>query len=144
MKESRLVLSMFSIWMASGAVPMHNSGYDGGQVGGGGGYTDYNRGGGDFGGRSDFGGGYNDRGSYGQNVGGGGAAMGYTSSQPMSGYGPTGGAVGGYGQPAAVDYGRTDYGRTAEFGQRTDYGNRGDFPGILSISDFHCFLELSV
>lgn len=105
-------------------LPVHNMGYDGSAAGGGG-YTDYNRGGGDFGGRGDFGGGYNDRGGYGQNVGG--AAMGYTSSAPMGGYGPTGGAVGGYGPTGAVDYGRTDYGRTADFGGRTDYGNR-DFP----------------
>ncbi|XP_058801934.1 TATA-binding protein-associated factor 2N-like isoform X5 [Phymastichus coffea] len=100
-------------------------GYDG-TAAGGGGYTDYNRGGGDFGGRNDFSGGYNDRGGYGQNVGG--AAMGYTSTAPMGGYGPAGGAVGGYGPQGAVDYGRQDYGRTAEFGARTDYANRGEFP----------------
>ncbi|XP_032453458.1 RNA-binding protein 4.1 isoform X16 [Nasonia vitripennis] len=105
-------------------LPIHNVGYDGAAAGGGG-YTDYNRGGGDFSGRGDFSGGYNDRGGYGQNVGG--AAMGYTSTAPMGGYGPAGGAVGGYGPTGAVDYGRTDYGRTAEFGARTDYGNRGEF-----------------
>ncbi|XP_023248517.1 glycine-rich cell wall structural protein 1.8 [Copidosoma floridanum] len=107
-------------------LPIHNSGYEGSVGGGGGGYQDYNRGGGDFGGRGDFGGGYNDRGGYGQNVGG--AAMGYTSTAPMGGYGPAGGTVGGYGPTAAVDYGRTDYGRTADFGARTDYGTRGEFP----------------
>ncbi|XP_058801936.1 RNA-binding protein 4.1-like isoform X7 [Phymastichus coffea] len=106
-------------------LPIHNVGYDG-TAAGGGGYTDYNRGGGDFGGRNDFSGGYNDRGGYGQNVGG--AAMGYTSTAPMGGYGPAGGAVGGYGPQGAVDYGRQDYGRTAEFGARTDYANRGEFP----------------
>lgn len=106
-------------------LPIHNSGYDGSAPGGG--YQDYNRGGGDFGGRNDFGGGggggYNDRAGYGQNSGN--AAMGYTSSAPMSGYGPSGGA--GYGPSGAVDYGRNDYNRPADFGARTDYGNRGEF-----------------
>ncbi|XP_076291265.1 uncharacterized protein LOC143214296 isoform X7 [Lasioglossum baleicum] len=89
------------------------------------GYTDYNRGAGDFSGRgADFGTGYTDRGAYGQNVGS--AAMGYTSTAPGmgGGYGPATGAVGGYGPTATADYGRTaDYTRAAEFGARTDYGN---------------------
>ncbi|XP_012216601.1 uncharacterized protein [Linepithema humile] len=95
------------------------------------GYTDYNRGAGDFSGRgTDFGTGYADRGAYGQNMGG--AAMGYTSTAPGmgGGYGPAAGAVGGYGPTGAADYGRTaDYGR-ADFGARTDYvgsGMAGDF-----------------
>lgn len=117
-------------------LPIHNAGgYDGAAPGGGGGggYQDYNRGGGDFGGRGDFGG-YNDRGGYGQNMGGG--AMGYQSSAPMGGgYGPQGGAVGGYGPQGGVEYGRTDYGRTAEFGARQDYGNR-EFPSNL-LSFYH-------
>ncbi|XP_076375519.1 uncharacterized protein LOC117219411 isoform X8 [Megalopta genalis] len=102
------------------------------------GYTDYNRGAGDFSGRgADFGTGYTDRGAYGQNVGS--AAMGYTSTAPGmgGGYGPATGAVGGYGPTATADYGRTaDYTRAADFGARTDYefpfavvggGMTGDF-----------------
>ncbi|XP_076639964.1 uncharacterized protein LOC143351838 isoform X7 [Colletes latitarsis] len=97
------------------------------------GYTDYNRGAGDFSGRgADFGTGYTDRGAYGQNVGN--AAMGYTSTAPGmgGGYGPATGAVGGYGPTGTADYGRTaDYSRAAEFGARTDYvvggGMTGDF-----------------
>ncbi|KAK1128081.1 hypothetical protein K0M31_003564 [Melipona bicolor] len=107
----------------------------GGPVRGGGvatGYTDYNRGAGDFSGRgADFGTGYTDRGAYGQNVGS--AAMGYTSTAPGmgGGYGPATGAVGGYGPTGTADYGRTDYSRAADFGARTDYvvggGMTGDF-----------------
>ncbi|CAL7951280.1 unnamed protein product [Xylocopa violacea] len=96
------------------------------------GYTDYNRGAGDFSGRgADFGTGYTDRGAYGQNVGS--AAMGYTSTAPGmgGGYGPATGAVGGYGPTGTADYGRTDYSRAADFGARTDYvvggGMTGDF-----------------
>ncbi|XP_076754016.1 uncharacterized protein LOC143425250 isoform X4 [Xylocopa sonorina] len=107
----------------------------GGPMRGGGvatGYTDYNRGAGDFSGRgADFGTGYTDRGAYGQNVGS--AAMGYTSTAPGmgGGYGPATGAVGGYGPTGTADYGRTDYSRAADFGARTDYvvggGMTGDF-----------------
>lgn len=108
-------------------LPIQLVGYDGSAAGGvATGYTDYNRGAGDFSGRgTDFGAGYADRGAYGQNVGG--AAMGYTSTAPGmgGGYGPAAGAVGGYGPTGAADYGRTaDYGR-ADFGARTDYGNHG-------------------
>ncbi|KMQ96668.1 rna-binding protein 14 [Lasius niger] len=107
-------------------LPIQLVGYDGSAAGGvATGYTDYNRGAGDFSGRgADFGTGYADRGAYGQNVGG--AAMGYTSTAPGmgGGYGPAAGAVGGYGPTGAADYGRTaDYGR-ADFGARTDYGNQ--------------------
>ncbi|XP_050460717.1 RNA-binding protein 4.1-like isoform X2 [Cataglyphis hispanica] len=113
-------------------LPIQLVGYDGSAAGGvATGYTDYNRGAGDFSGRgADFGTGYADRGAYGQNVGG--AAMGYTSTAPGmgGGYGPAAGAVGGYGPTGAADYGRTaDYGR-ADFGARTDYvggGMAGDF-----------------
>ncbi|XP_032679404.1 RNA-binding protein 4.1-like isoform X2 [Odontomachus brunneus] len=106
-------------------LPIQLVGYDGSAAGGvATGYTDYNRGAGDFSGRgADFSTGYADRGAYGQNVGG--AAMGYTSTAPGmgGGYGPATGAVGGYGPTGAADYGRTaDYGR-ADFGARTDYGN---------------------
>lgn len=120
-------------------VPIQHVGYDGSATGGGG-YTDYgNRGAGDFNRGGDFGGGYSDRGQYGQSVGG--AAMGYTSSAPMGGYGQPGGTVGGYGAPSTVDYGRTDYGRTADFGARTDYGSRGnDFPSTVY---FNIYWELS-
>ncbi|EFN76369.1 RNA-binding protein 14 [Harpegnathos saltator] len=108
-----------------GVLPIQLVGYDGSAAGGvATGYTDYNRGAGDFSGRgADFSTGYADRGAYGQNVSG--AAMGYTSAAPGmgGGYGPATGAVGGYGPTGATDYGRTaDYGR-ADFGARTDYGN---------------------
>ncbi|XP_076375516.1 uncharacterized protein LOC117219411 isoform X5 [Megalopta genalis] len=120
-------------------LPIQLVGYDGSAAGGvATGYTDYNRGAGDFSGRgADFGTGYTDRGAYGQNVGS--AAMGYTSTAPGmgGGYGPATGAVGGYGPTATADYGRTaDYTRAADFGARTDYefpfavvggGMTGDF-----------------
>lgn len=106
-------------------LPIQLVGYDGSAAGGvATGYTDYNRGAGDFSGRgADFGTGYTDRGAYGQNVGS--AAMGYTSTAPGmgGGYGPATGAVGGYGPTGTADYGRTDYSRAADFGARTDYGN---------------------
>ncbi|XP_043507446.1 spidroin-2-like isoform X6 [Frieseomelitta varia] len=101
------------------------------------GYTDYNRGAGDFSGRgADFGTGYTDRGAYGQNVGS--AAMGYTSTAPGmgGGYGPATGAVGGYGPTGTADYGRTDYSRAADFGARTDYGNYGVVGGGMT-GDFN-------
>lgn len=108
-------------------LPIQLVGYDGSAAGGvATGYTDYNRGAGDFSGRgADFGTGYTDRGAYGQNVGS--AAMGYTSTAPGmgGGYGPATGAVGGYGPTGTADYGRTDYSRAADFGARTDYGNGG-------------------
>ncbi|XP_053987235.1 RNA-binding protein 4-like isoform X4 [Hylaeus anthracinus] len=115
-------------------LPIQLVGYDGSAAGGvATGYTDYNRGAGDFSGRgADFGTGYTDRGAYGQNVGN--AATGYTSTAPGmgGGYGPATGAVGGYGPTGTADYGRTaDYSRAAEFGARTDYvvggGMTGDF-----------------
>lgn len=128
--------NQFYISTCFAVLPIQLVGYDGSAAGGvATGYTDYNRGAGDFSGRgADFGAGYADRGAYGQNVGG--AAMGYTSTAPGmgGGYGPAAGAVGGYGPTGAADYGRTaDYGR-ADFGGRTDYGNWSEMSVVCAAS----------
>jgi hypothetical protein len=65
----------------------------------------------------------------------------------MGGYGPAGGAVGGYGPTGAVDYGRTDYGRTADFGARTDFGNRFSkycTSTILFFKNWNVFVSLAL